>query len=63
MQWLPKNKVPVLSQAMTDIITQASQTTNAQDTKNMDVDTHEQHNSQTKQTSEGPPKEGTTSKN
>jgi hypothetical protein len=53
-----ENKVPSLSQAMTDIITQASQTMNAQDTKNMDVDTHEQSNSQTKQTSEGHPKEG-----
>jgi hypothetical protein len=51
-----KNKVHALSQAMTDIITQASQTTNAQDIKNMDVNTHEQHNSQTKQTSEAIPK-------
>jgi hypothetical protein len=47
---------------MTDIVTQASQTINSQDTENMDVD-HEQHNSQTKQTSEGHPKEGTTRKN
>jgi hypothetical protein len=58
-----ENKVPALSQAMTDIVTQASQTMNAQDTENMDVDTHEQCNSQTKQMSEGHPKEGTTSKN
>jgi hypothetical protein len=43
-----KNKVPALSQAMTDIVTQASQTMNAQDTENMDVNTHEQCNSQTK---------------
>jgi hypothetical protein len=57
-----ENKVPALSQVMTDIVTQASQTINSQDTENMDVD-HEQHNSQTKQTSEGHPKEGTTRKN
>jgi hypothetical protein len=57
-----ENKVPALSQAMTDIFTQASQTTNAQDTNNMDVDTHGQHNSQIKQISKCHPKEGTTSK-
>jgi hypothetical protein len=43
-----ENKVPALSQAMTDIVTQASQNTNKQDTENMDVNTHEQQNSQTK---------------
>jgi hypothetical protein len=58
-----ENKVPALSKAMTDIVTQASQTTNAHNTKNMDVDTHEKCNSQTKRMSEGCPKEGSTSKN
>jgi hypothetical protein len=58
-----KSKVPALSQAMTDIITQASQTMNAQDTKTMDVNAHEQCKSQIKRTSEGCLKEGTTSKN
>jgi hypothetical protein len=37
-----KNKVPGLSQEMTDIITQASQNMNEHDTENMNVDTHEQ---------------------
>jgi hypothetical protein len=36
---------------------------NEQDTKNMDVDTHGQQKSQTKWTSEGHPKDGTTKKN
>jgi hypothetical protein len=43
-----KNKVPALSQEFTDIITQACQNMNEQDTKNMDVDTHGQQKSQTK---------------
>jgi hypothetical protein len=37
-----ENKVPALSQAMTDIINKSSQNENEQDTKNMNVDTHQQ---------------------
>jgi hypothetical protein len=37
-----ETKVPALSQEMTDIITQASQNMNEQDSENMDVDMHGQ---------------------
>jgi hypothetical protein len=48
---------------MTDIINKSSQNENEQDTKNMNVDTHQQWKSLTKWISDDYPKEGATKKN